>query len=147
MTFTGWRAYAVCADLPKPDVMFPDPSDLTGVKEARLVCAACPVKRECLEEALADEGGKTKDSRFGVRAGRTPSQRFAIYQSRRPSSQAETKPRGPGRSKSECGTAAAYDRHCRFGEPIDDACRQAHNDKRREQKARQRAAARETAAA
>ncbi len=60
MTFTGWRAYAVCADLPKPDVMFPDPSDLTGVKEARLVCAACPVKRECLEEALADEGGKRR---------------------------------------------------------------------------------------
>jgi hypothetical protein len=142
----SWRGYAACAELAEPDVMYPEASDKIGLEAARAVCAACPVKRECLDEALAEEGGRTKDSRFGVRAGRTPSQRFGIYQSRRPSSQTETKPRGPGRSKSGCGTAAAYERHCRFGEPIDDSCRAAHNEKSRRHRARQRAAREEAAA-
>lgn len=146
MTSADWRGYAVCAGLANPDFMFPDPSDLVGVNAARMVCAACPVKRKCLEEALADEGGKTKDSRFGVRAGQTPGQRHAIHRARQPSRETETKSSGSGRSKSECGTAAAYDRHCRFGEPIDDACRQAHNDKNRKRRALQRAARAEAAA-
>jgi len=36
-----------------------------------------------------------------------------------------------GRPKAPCGTDAAYRRHLRNGEPVDDACRQAHTDAQR----------------
>ena len=38
----------------------------------------------------------------------------------------------PGRpTTAPCGTAAAYKRHKRHGEPIDDACRDAYNAEQR----------------
>lgn len=139
MTAYGWRTAAACAGLADADVMYPEPGNKNAVREARTICAACPVAVACLEEALAIEGGRTKDSRFGVWAGKTPAQRYGIYQSRRPSAD-KPKRRGPGRSPSPCGTAAAYDRHCRLKEPIDDACRAAHKEKNRAARARQRGA-------
>lgn len=41
---------------------------------------------------------------------------------------------GPGRplAKPSCGTRAAYNRHLRNGEPVDDACRQANTRERRQ---------------
>lgn len=38
----------------------------------------------------------------------------------------------PARQPAPCGTYAAYRRHQRKGEPIDDACRQAYTDYQRE---------------
>lgn len=38
-----------------------------------------------------------------------------------------------------CGTPSAYNRHCRYGEPIDDACRAASTDAHREWSHRKRA--------
>lgn len=35
--------------------------------------------------------------------------------------------RGPGRHVQPCGTSAAYSRHRRLGQPIDEQCRQARN--------------------
>lgn len=40
---------------------------------------------------------------------------------------------GPPRKLAPCGTYAAYRRHQRRGEPIDDACRDAYNAHQREQ--------------
>lgn len=137
-----WRSQAVCAGLKKPDAMFPDPGNKPAVDVARAVCSICPVATACLEDALAEEGGRNKGNRFGVRGGKSPAQRYSIYTARRPSAETAPKPRGPGRSKSPCGTPAAYDRHCLLQEPIDDACRQAHNEKNRQQKARKREAER-----
>lgn len=39
----------------------------------------------------------------------------------------------------ECGTHAAWSRHRRLGEPLDDACREAHNAANRASQARSRA--------
>ncbi|KDA05859.1 hypothetical protein DC31_13855 [Microbacterium sp. CH12i] len=36
-----------------------------------------------------------------------------------------------GRPKAPCGTESAYRRHLRNGEPVDDACRDAHAEGRR----------------
>jgi len=47
----------------------------------------------------------------------------------------------PGRpATAPCGTPAAYRRHKRRGEPIDDACREAENARQRELRARRKAA-------
>ena len=46
---TSWMARGNCADQP-PSTFFP--SDGVGVDKARKICAACPVKNECLEHAL-----------------------------------------------------------------------------------------------
>jgi len=44
-----WMSRAICRDA-APGAFFP--SDGVGVERARRVCAACPVKAECLEYAL-----------------------------------------------------------------------------------------------
>jgi WhiB family redox-sensing transcriptional regulator len=71
-----WRSFAACSEA-KADVFFPDPTDQAGkvanVKEARAICAPCPVKLECLAFALAgrDRGiwaGTTEEQREAARA-------------------------------------------------------------------------------
>lgn len=44
-----------------------------------------------------------------------------------------TQPARGGRPLAPCGTLAAYQRHMRKHEPIDDACRQANTDAKRKQ--------------
>lgn len=53
---------------------------------------------------------------------------------------AEPVKRAPGRPLEPCGTVAAYRRHGRRGEPIDEACREAQNRVKRDREAAQRAA-------
>ncbi|MFC8583492.1 WhiB family transcriptional regulator [Streptomyces sp. NPDC057217] len=75
-----WRWRAACAGL--GDEMFPDPRDAEGNKRAQQVCLLCPVRAECLDDALGEERGRVKDNRFGVRGGLTASQRHRMYLSR-----------------------------------------------------------------
>jgi hypothetical protein len=75
-----WRTYAECST-GDPDDMFP--GDAVGIDYAQSICALCTVRLTCLEEALADEGGKVKSHRFGVLGGLTPSQRYYEYNRRR----------------------------------------------------------------
>ena len=138
-----WRVSAACLD-GDPDDMFPDPSDARGVEYAKSFCRGCPVRDECLDNAMAQEGDLKKESRFGIRGGLTPGQRYYLRSSSRPPANDEPKPRPKRRSTrplSPCGTDGAYDRHARLGEPIDDACREAHNARRRADRARKKAAA------
>ena len=44
-----WMGRGLCTNVP-PSTFFP--SDGAGVDVARKICAACPVKSECLEHAL-----------------------------------------------------------------------------------------------
>jgi hypothetical protein len=77
-----WRTGAACLLLAEDgyeDLMFPDPGDRPAVRFAQRICDPCPVWETCLLDALADEGGKTKDNRFGIRGGLTPSQRYGVY--------------------------------------------------------------------
>lgn len=135
-----WRTYAACRN-EDPDTMFPAPGNKAGIDYAQSICAVCPVRLKCLEDALADEGGKVKGKRHGVAGGLTPSQRYSEYNRRRTSAPGYVPPapRKVGtRPPAPCGTPSAYDRHTRNGEPIDDACREAHNAKRRQSKSKAR---------
>lgn len=132
----NWRTSAACSSV-KPDTMFPAPGDKQGIDYAQSICALCPVRLDCLDFALADEGGKVKTHRFGIAGGLTPNQRYNEYNRRRkaalgnipatprtPPVAAET----PRRNAAECGTPAGYKRHRRNGEEACPACLRAKAD-------------------
>lgn len=56
----AWMADAKCLDA-DPEAFFPEKGGST--REAKRVCAACPVRQECLEYALDN------DERFGIWGG------------------------------------------------------------------------------
>jgi WhiB family transcriptional regulator, redox-sensing transcriptional regulator len=57
---TGWQERALCAQT-DPEAFFPEKGGST--REAKKVCAACQVRVDCLEYALAH------DERFGIWGG------------------------------------------------------------------------------
>lgn len=50
----------------------PDFWDTTDRRRARVLCAACPVRAECLDAAMEEEGGLSARNRYLVRGGLTP---------------------------------------------------------------------------
>ncbi|OHU29047.1 WhiB family transcriptional regulator [Mycobacteroides chelonae] len=52
MNARGWQARAECRHH-DPELFFPDPSDTIGQREAKAVCATCPVTVECMAQANA----------------------------------------------------------------------------------------------
>ncbi|MER6191807.1 WhiB family transcriptional regulator [Streptomyces cyaneofuscatus] len=130
----NWKTAAACRGAIDDDLWFPDPSDKATTRDAITACLLCPVRLLCREAAADEERGLGKVSRWGIRGGLTPAQRHAADTSTRAS-------HGKGgRQLAPCGTPAAYDRHVRHGEPVDDACRRAHNDHRNAQRKANRAA-------
>lgn len=78
----AWLTRARCARpdmLPFRHLFFPHPGETAKAEAAKQICAMCPVRQECLDDALADEGGKRKAARDGIRGGATPSQRYSMY--------------------------------------------------------------------
>ncbi len=65
----AWMADAVCAQV-DPELFYPEKGGST--REATQVCAACPVRAECLAYALAH------GERFGVWGGRSERARRAL---------------------------------------------------------------------
>ena len=63
-----WRDAASCRSS-DPDVFFPDGEDVEAIGRAKEICAACPVREECL--AFAVELNQTD----GIWGGRTPAER------------------------------------------------------------------------
>lgn len=67
-----WRDEALCAQV-DTDLFFPD--DGGPIRAPKRICAACPVRRECLEYALANNitegiwGGTTRDERRALKCG------------------------------------------------------------------------------
>lgn len=79
---TDWRERAECRDT-DPAVFEPDDTHTPRPDEwvhPRSICAACPVREECLEDALALESRGA--ARFGMRGGATPDERQSIYRRR-----------------------------------------------------------------
>lgn len=80
----GWWHDAACVEV-GPHMFFPDPYDPGSrayVKEAKAVCAMCPVRAECLEDAIASEIQQASWERvFGVRGGMAPWERARLYRS------------------------------------------------------------------
>ena len=73
-----WHEAAACAGVDER-IFFP-PAGKTA-NHARQFCAACPVRAECLRDALkAEEGGR----RFGIYGGLPPPERAALAGRTRP---------------------------------------------------------------
>ena len=47
----AWRNHGSCLDHPDPDLWFPEQGPGT---EGRRICAACPVREDCLQHALTE---------------------------------------------------------------------------------------------
>lgn len=75
----GWHSLAVCAvEVSDPNMFFPFGADIpymseTVCREAKKLCASCPVKQECLEWALEHE-------EHGIWGGSTPGERRLLRQ-------------------------------------------------------------------
>lgn len=65
-----WYEDAACANL-GPGPFFVDTLDLEGTEYARSICRGCPVRAECLEDAL----GWPYEMDLGIRAGLTEGER------------------------------------------------------------------------
>lgn len=80
-----WRTEALCA---RPDMaayrelFFPTPGEKGKALAAKQICAACPVRLACLEDALAVEGGCGHEKRHGIRGGLSPAGRRKRYDQR-----------------------------------------------------------------
>ncbi|WP_433893064.1 WhiB family transcriptional regulator [Streptomyces sp. CA-111067] len=82
-----WRENAACREV---GAAFFFPSDepeeqpLYSTGRARAVCAGCPVRSACLDDAMAREGTAGRHGRAGVWGGLSPSQRAALARARAP---------------------------------------------------------------
>ena len=128
----AWQKEGACRT-EDPELFFPVGQTSSAKAQAELakaVCCRCPVMGQCLQWALETRvedgvwGGTTEEERRSMR-------RRAV--------------RGKGRPDlSPCGTWAAYRRHLRNHERIDDACREANRrakDKQTAKRAGQQVAA------
>lgn len=68
-----WMLQASCRGV-NPDLFYPERGEST--KEAKGVCAGCPVRLECLEYAIAH------NERFGIWGGKSERERRAIRKQR-----------------------------------------------------------------
>lgn len=118
-----WESKGICRSH-DPEIWF---SKTTWAQAKRICMDECPVREECLEAILARESQTPDSLRFGIVAGLTGAQRAKVARRLAPKpTKPRTKPVGSGRKLAPCGTPAAYERHRRRKEPIDQACRDAN---------------------
>lgn len=76
-----WRDLAACRGM-DTNLFYPRRGDSVGVARARAVCASCPVRQECLDDALATEspsdGGSATRATVGVRGGLSARERIRL---------------------------------------------------------------------
>jgi WhiB family redox-sensing transcriptional regulator len=73
---TTWQDEALCAQT-DPALWFPENRGDPGAT-AKQVCHGCPVRRECLADAMAREGDGDRYRRFGIWGGLTAAERAAL---------------------------------------------------------------------
>jgi hypothetical protein len=64
-----------CKNMPT-EMFFPE--NQTGTLKAKAVCALCPVRKPCAEQAFIEEGSAPY-GRYGIRGWMTPAQRDVVY--------------------------------------------------------------------
>ena len=110
-------------------LFFTDTGNVTEARQAKSVCAGCPVLEECMEYAVADPelsgvwGGTTSRERREIRRERGTTSRMARV-----------------KTPAACGTASGYNRHRVLQEEPCDSCREARNAYEAERKERHRRA-------
>ena len=77
-----WQTVDVpCAEV--PEIYFADdPTDNNHTYNeplAKRICSECPLKTQCLEHAMREEGSAGPRARWGIRGGLTPGERFRLY--------------------------------------------------------------------
>lgn len=95
LTLPDWAADAACAGM-DTDLFFPEQGG-AQMSAAKAVCDGCPVRADCLEFALDDEGDGWH--RYGVWGGLTPSARRTAANN----GQTSPAPAPPRRPTCECG--------------------------------------------
>lgn len=136
-----WHQQAACRDHEfrrgEIDPWHPD-GDRQRVRDAvtyaKAVCHGCPVRAECLDEALAEK------AQYGIRGGLTAPERVRLrlygtteIKTKRGGKRTPRTPRAK-REPAPCGTRAAYTRHRRNGETPDQACIDANAEYMRRQR-------------
>lgn len=129
-----WTTRAACraAD---PDLFDTCCAAKTVPHDAATWCNACPVRQQCLDMAMRIEAGTAATYRFGIFGGLAPQQRADLFPTW--AQQQGVSPHATRSGLAPCGTAAAYRRHKRNNEPIDQACETAHLQMGRERRAAQ----------
>jgi WhiB family redox-sensing transcriptional regulator len=94
----SWARSAECAKPGQP-LMFPHEGDADGVKLARDVCNVCPVRQQCLDEALG------RNESFGIWGGLTTDERRALR--RKAARAAAVQPRGTSADEMTASDPAA----------------------------------------
>ena len=77
----SWREEALCAQV-DPELFFPDSMLPHAYAPAIRVCRICPVRENCLEDAMGREGAASSAYRGGVWGGLSPSQRATLARRR-----------------------------------------------------------------
>lgn len=76
----GWYDRAACAGM-SSDIFYPNRYDEDDSQFALTVCGACPVRQQCLDEAIEiEEDAVTR--RYGIFGGMTPAERYAEWKRR-----------------------------------------------------------------
>lgn len=104
------------------------------IQKAKTICAACPVRKQCLTEGMSAEHA---GSRYGIYGGLTPTERTQLA-GENPKTGRPPGKRSPRAVLAPCGTDAAYRRHHRYGEEPCPACRAANAERIRRQAERKR---------
>ncbi|MEU2134949.1 WhiB family transcriptional regulator [Streptomyces sp. NPDC018352] len=113
---TEWAERGACRG--HGDIFLPPSTERDATPgPARQICAACPIRSECLAAAMKEEGRADHHGRAGVRGGLTPTERASIARRLRRTPSREDTP--------ACGTTRAYYQHLFAGEPVDAACQAA----------------------
>ena len=69
----AWREEALCATT-DPELFFMDSEGGSSYQTARRLCASCPVREACLDDAMAYEASAA-GRRYGMYGGLTPKER------------------------------------------------------------------------
>ena len=77
-----WMRGAKCR--PYPTWLFYEEDDEDAINECSLICARCPVRRQCLAQALIEEKKLPAEERFGYRGGMTPAERATVTPTTKP---------------------------------------------------------------
>lgn len=134
-----WRQDAACARpeyADQRDIWFAPTTRQSDIVLAKSICKTlCPVREECLAAAVREEGGRTTESRYGIRGGLQGAGRRRMYDRERARRRAaeQASEAGPGKPKpkrmpAQCGTRSGYQKHVREKTKICDPCRQANTD-------------------